>query len=91
MVPLFSRWLKLPEKTAFATSLAVMAPISLTSLVVYLLRGGVEVAFAWPYLLGGLIGGALAVPVFSRLPVKWLRRALGIFLLYGGVRAVLLL
>lgn len=91
LVPLLTRWIRLPEKAAFATSLAIMTPLSLASLVVYLLRGGVDVTFAWRYLLGGLIGGALAGPLFSRLPVVWLRRAMGLFLLYGGVRAVLLL
>ncbi len=91
LVPLLTRWIRLPEKAAFATSLAIMTPLSLASLIVYLLRGGVDVTFAWRYLLGGAIGGALAGPLFSRLPVAWLRRTMGLFLLYGGVRAVLLL
>ena len=91
LVPLLTRWIRLPEKAAFATSLAIMTPLSLASLAVYLLRGGVDVTFAWPYLLGGAIGGAIAGPLFSRLPVIWLRRAMGLFLLYGGVKAVLLL
>ena len=91
LVPLLTRWIRLPEKAAFATSLAIMTPLSLASLTVYLLHGGIDVAFAWRYLLGGAIGGAIAGPLFSHLPVIWLRRAMGLFLLYGGVRAVLLL
>lgn len=91
LVPLLTGWVKLPEKTAFATSLAVMVPVSLVSLSVYALRGGLEVTFAWRYLLGGVAGGALAGLIFRRLPVTLLRRLLGVFLLYGGIRAVLLL
>lgn len=91
LVPLLTRWIRLPEKAAFATSLAIMTPLSLASLSIYLLHGGVDVVSSWRYLLGGAIGGALAGPLFSRLPVVWLRRIMGLFLLYGGVRAVLLL
>ncbi len=91
LVPLFTRWLKLPEKAAFATAMAVMVPVALVSFSVYTLHGGVRVTGAWPYLLGGVVGGVLAGPVFRRLPVVWLRRAFALFLLYGGVRAVLLL
>lgn len=91
LVPLLTRWIRLPEKAAFATSLAIMTPLSLASLSIYLLHGGVDVVSSWRYLLGGALGGALAGPLFSRLPVVWLRRIMGLFLLYGGVRAVLLL
>ena len=91
LVPLFTAWLKLPEKSAFATSLAVRVPVSAVSLTVYFLRGGLAAGFAWPYLLGGAIGGVLAGPVFRRVPVLWLRRVMAGFLLYGGVKAVLLL
>ena len=68
-----------------------MVPVSAVSLTVYFLRSGLSAGFAWPYLVGGLIGGALAGPVFRRVPVVWLRRAMAGFLLYGGVKAVLLL
>jgi uncharacterized membrane protein YfcA len=91
LVPLFAAWIKMPEKNAFATSLAVMVPVSAVSLTVYFLRGGLAAGFAWPYLLGGAIGGVLAGPVFRRVPVLWLRRVMAGFLLYSGVKAVLLL
>ena len=91
LVPLFGGWAGLEEKHAFATSMAVMMPLCVVSLSVYLLRGGVEVGFAWRYLVGGVLGGVLSGPLFRRLPTLWLRRVMGVFLLYGGVRAVLLL
>lgn len=91
LVPLFLGWLKLPERVSFATTMAVSVPISAVSLLVYMLHGGISLEFAWPYFAGGIAGGALAGTLFRRLPVIWLRRAMGIFLLYGGVKAVLLL
>ena len=41
--------------------------------------------------LGGLAGGLLSGKLFDKVPVTLLRRVLGVLILYGGVRAVLLL
>ena len=42
-------------------------------------------------LFGGAAGGVLAGKLFGRVKADWLRRAFGVLILYGGVRAVLLL
>ena len=91
LVPLFTGWAKLPQRRAFATSVAVILPLSLVSAAVYWFRGGLDVSAAWPYLLGGAVGGLLAGKIFRRVPLVWVRRAFGLLLLYGGVRAVLAL
>lgn len=91
LVPLFTGWAKLPQRKAFATSVAVILPLSLVSAAVYWFRGGLDVSAAWPYLLGGAVGGLLAGKIFRRVPLVWVRRAFGLLLLYGGVRAVLAL
>ena len=36
-------------------------------------------------------GGVLAGKLFGRVKADWLRRAFGVLILYGGIRAVLLL
>lgn len=91
LVPLFIKWLKMEEKQAFATSVAVILPLSAVSLAVYWLRGGLDLQGMWPFLLGGLAGGWLGGRVFGKVPVTLLRRAFGLLILYGGIRAVLLL
>lgn len=91
LVPLFTRWAGMDQRRAFATSVAVVLPLSLVSAGVYLCRGAVDLAAAWPYLLGGFAGGLLSGRVFTKVPVGWLRRGFGALLLYGGVRAVLAL
>ena len=88
LVPLFTKWLKMEQRSAFATSVAVILPLSLVSAAVYWFRGGLDVSAAWPYLLGGAVGGLLAGKIFHRVPLVWVRRAFGLLLLYGGVRAV---
>lgn len=90
LVPLFIRFCKLEPKTAFATSLFVMLALSAVSLTVYLFRGTVDFTAALPYLLGGIAGGVIGGLWMKRINVKWLRIALAAFLLYGGVKAVML-
>ena len=80
LVPLLISWCGMEQKRAFAVSA-----------VIYRLKGGLPIAQAVPYLLGGAAGGVLAGKLFGRVKADWLRRAFGVLILYGGVRAVLLL
>ncbi len=90
LVPLLVKWTKMENRKAFATSVAVILPLSLASLVIYGLRGGLDINAAWPYLLGGALGGIIAGRIFKKIDMLWLRRAFGLLIIYGGVRAVLL-
>lgn len=89
LVPLLSRWVGLDQRRAFATSVAVILPLSLLSAAIYAWKGFLDLSAALPYLLGGAAGGLLAGKIFRRVPVQWLRRAFGLLILYGGVRALL--
>lgn len=91
LVPLFIGWAGMEEKHAFATSIAVIVPLSVVSLVVFWLRGSPDFATALPYLIGGAAGGIVSGVLFKNMSVTLLHRLFGALLLYGGVRAVLLL
>lgn len=91
LVPLFIGWLKLEEKQAFATSIAVILPLSIVSYVLFCVQGGDVWHDAMPYLLGGIVGGALSIKLFRNISAIWLHRLFGILILYGAVKAVLLL
>ena len=91
LVPLFVRWLELEEKKAFATSVAVIFPLSAISLIVYFLKGNINIIEYLPILLGGLAGGLIAGQIFGKISVTLLRRVFGILIIYGGIRAVLLI
>ena len=87
LVPLLSRWLKLGDRKAFATSVAVILPLCVLSSAVYLFRGGLDLSAALPYLLGGSLGGILGGKLFKNVNMLWLRRGFALLILYAGLRA----
>lgn len=88
LVPLFCKWIKLPSKSAFATSVAVILPMSIASAVIYLLKYQFSFSSALPYLAGGLFGGIISGFVFKKVPTGLLHKILGAFIIYGGVRSL---
>lgn len=88
LVPVFTRILKLEEKTALASSIAVMTPVCALSAAVYLLSGQTAVLQALPFVLGGVLGGVVGGRCFKKVPSAALGCAFGLLMLYGGVRAV---
>lgn len=91
LVPLFTAWLGMEQKRAFATSVAIIFPLSTVSVLIYLQNGSLPLRFSAPYLFGGVLGGMFSGLLFSRVSVPLLRKAFALLLLWGGVRAVLLL
>ena len=91
LVPLLVRWCGIEERRAFATSVAVIFPISIVSVIVYWMQDALALCSALPYLIGGLVGGLIAGRIFKRIKLVWIRRAFGALIVYGGFRSVLLL
>ena len=89
LVPLLSGWLHLKEKQAFATSIAIILPLSIVSFTIYCVQGGDVWTDSLPYLLGGIVGGAIATSLFHRISATWLHRLFSLLLFCGGIKAVL--
>lgn len=89
LVPLLIRWAKLDTKKAFATSVSIVLPLSIVSAIIYYLKGAVNITEALPYLIGGFLGGMLSGRLFRHIPVTILRKIFGLFIIYGGIRAIL--
>lgn len=84
LVPGLQKWGKLPQELLFPSSLRIMLPICLTSLV--LSREALPLKAALPYLIGSGLGGLLAIPLSKKVPTLWLHRVLGLLILLGGGR-----
>lgn len=88
LVPLLTARCGLDQRRAFATSVAIILPLCALSSVIYLFRGGLDLAVALPYLAGGLAGGFLGGQLFQKLNMDWLRRAFALLILYGGFKSL---
>ena len=86
LVPLLSRLTPLEENEIFPASVAVILPVCLVCLTVTAVTGSAAWSEALPWLPGSALGGLLAGSFGRKIPVKWLHRVLGIFILWGGIR-----
>lgn len=89
LVPALTKLCKLEQKKAFATSIAVILPLCVLSVGIYLLRGSLDVMTALPYLIGGSIGGFVGGKIFKGTKVNWIKRGFGLLLILGGLRCIL--
>lgn len=88
LVPLLAA-LGLGGKESHATSLLVILPLSLLSAGLYWWQGWLSPMEALPFLLPGLAGAAAGGWLMGRLPLRWLKLAFGLLLLWGGVKNLL--
>ena len=89
LVPLMIRWVKLDQRSTFATSLAVIFPMCIVSAIVSVIKTDFNVLSALPYLAGGLVGGFIGGRIFKKIPVKWLHRLMGALIIYGGIKSII--
>jgi len=85
LVPMLGKKVGLSEKERFPASIAIIAPVCITSL---LISGRWQLSF-WeilPYLLGSALGGLAAGLWGRKIPTVWLHRFLGGIILWGGIR-----
>lgn len=89
LIPLLCGLAGVDSKKAFAYSVFIIVPISAVSAAIYFSRGSINLISAAPYLIGGLAGGFVSGKIFKKIPAVWLHRALGVLMLYGGLRFIL--
>ena len=86
LVPLLGVLTALEDREIFPASICIILPICIVSLCFALMRHDCDLSGAAPYLLGSGIGGYTAGKWGQKIPVKWLHRALGLLILWGGFR-----
>ena len=86
LIPLLTAFTDLESQELFASSIAIILPICIVSLIFTALKTGLDWQRAYPYLIGSAIGGVLAGFYGRKIPEMWLHRFLGILILWGGIR-----
>lgn len=86
LVPLLTLLTNMDQKEIFPSSLSVIMPICLISLIAAVFTQPIPWQDTLPYLVGSAAGGLAAGWIGQKIPVSWLHRALGILILWGGFR-----
>lgn len=86
LVPLLGVTRCFTDDAVFSASVAVILPVCLTSLLCSAAGSSLPWGTAWPYLIGGALGGACAGFWGQKIPRRYLHRILGILILWGGIR-----
>lgn len=85
-VPILERMQGLEKDRAHATALIVMLPLSIVSLVVYLLRDALSWDIAGWVALGLVPGSLLGARLLGKLNAVWINRLFCLLMLAAGVR-----
>jgi len=86
LVPLLG-WLgKMEGSTLFSSSIAIIGPICIVSILATAINGSIPWQQSVPWLIGSAIGGFAAGKWGQKIPALWLHKGLGLLILYGGVR-----
>lgn len=86
LVPLLTLLTAIPEDAVFPSSISIILPICVVTLIATAMTGMVDWQQSLPYLFGSAAGGFFAGKWGKSIPVKWLHRGLGILILWGGYR-----
>ena len=86
LVPLLTTCTDLKDEEVFPSSVSIILPICLVSLGFSLAGDNWDLSGVLPYLMGSALGGVAAGFLGRKIPTKWLHKALGILILWGGVR-----
>jgi uncharacterized membrane protein YfcA len=86
LVPLLTTRTDIPEDEIFPSSISIILPICLVSLVISAADKGLPWTQAFPYLIGSAVGGIVAGIWGKRIPTTWLHRVLGVLIIWGGLR-----
>ena len=88
-VVVLERLCKLKSEEAHATALMVMLPLSIVSIVVYLIRGAITFDFVPIVTLGVLPGSFLGAKLLGKMRSVWIDRLFALLMLAAGVRLLL--
>ena len=86
LIPLLTILTSLEERAVFHSSIAIILPVCIVSILSDLINGTFLWRSALPYLIGSAVGGFAAAFWGNKIPVKWLHRVLGALIIWGGIR-----
>ena len=89
LVPAFIYWLKMKDVESRATSVICILPMVVTSGIFYYTNDHIDWRIGLLCAVGGVIGGIVGAKLLNKLPVKYLKIAFTVFLIYAAYKMVI--
>lgn len=86
VVPLLTFLLKMKTKSAHATAIAIILPVSVISAIVYFIKGSFDFSVGLPSGSGVVLGGIAGAWLLGKLSSKWITRIFAVVMLAAGVK-----
>lgn len=88
LVPALIHLLGTDRRIAHGTSLAIILPTSLISIIIYGKSGALPYKVGFMIVIGGLLGGYLGAKLLRKISVIWLKRFFSILMIIAGLRMI---
>ena len=88
-VPLLLNAIKLPEKKAHATTLLIMLPLCISSLIVYLIKGSLQMFDSLQIGVGFVVGGIVGALLLKKISNAWLGIIFSLIIIAGGIKVLI--
>ena len=85
-VPVLTYILKIPEKIAHATTILIILPLTISSLIVYLIKTNIDFKITTFVGIGFVLGGVIGAMLLKSINNVILRIVFNIIIIAGGIR-----
>lgn len=89
VVPCMQRILKVETHKSHATAIAIILPLSILSLFIYLGKVDIEWMTALYVSIGGILGGFIGAKLLTKITGNLLHKIFGIFMVVAAVKMIL--
>ncbi len=87
-VLILKRLLNLDEKKAHATAIAIILPLTISSLLVYHKFGFTSLKLTFLTSIGGIVGALIGAKLLSKLSKEYIRGGFGIVMIIAALRMI---
>lgn len=89
VVPAMERFLKIEPHKAHATAIAIILPLSILSMFIYMKNVDIQWFNVIVLSIGGMVGGFIGAKLLNKISDKWLHKIFGAFMILAAVKMIL--
>ncbi len=86
VVPAMTHVLKVDERKAHATAIAIILPLTILSTIIYISNKQTDWPLTLKTVIGGIVGGFIGAKLLKTLPKQAIRRIFGLLLIVAALR-----